>query len=71
MVYDNIAHRVAEKCSSSHVADSDEASGLPVTWAADEANLNLRMSAPSVSGMPLAAYKSRIFAGEPWAWFLS
>src|SRR4030042_5796757 len=60
--------RLARKCSFSHVAASQDARGLPVTCAAEEANLKPRISEPSVSGMPLAAYKSRRFAGEPCAW---
>src|SRR5215211_5498872 len=39
------------KCSASQVADSDDTSGLPVTLAADVANLKRRISVPPVSGM--------------------
>ena len=54
-----------KKCSFNQVADSEETSGLPVTLAADEANLNRRISVPSVSGISTTLYKSNVFAGEP------
>ena len=56
------------KCSPSHVAASQEVRYFPVTFDAEDANLNLVISEPSVSGISEAAYRSRIFPGEPCAW---
>ena len=39
-----------------------------LSWAAEVAHLKRWTSAPSVSGMSLAAYRSRRLAGEPCAW---
>jgi len=39
------------KCSFSQVADSEETNFLPVTFAAEVANLKRRISLPSVSGI--------------------
>ena len=47
-----------KKCSFNHVADSDEASFLPVTFAADEAKrLNLGVDVANGTGWPF---------GGPW-----
>ena len=59
--------------AASSVQDSEETSGLPATWAAEEANLETSTSAPSVpnpsvSGMSAVAYKSSRLPGEPCAW---
>ena len=60
-----ISLSVETKCSFSQVALSAEANGLPNTCAVDAANLILKISVPSVSGISTTPYKSSVLAGEP------
>src|SRR5688572_2938640 len=64
-----ISDRLDSKCSFSQVADSDDTNVLPVTFPAEDAILMRKGSTPSISGMSTVAYRSRMLAGDPWAWF--